>query len=183
MADKRKTGAADKRIKTRDKVFPNASAEVFQTGGGGFAPVPRAVPMVATLINLIGGKENAGPLYQVLWAYDWGQGIIEVKSPRALLFQAGYTGTSGRADRTWHERVAILERLGFVRTAASGIEKYGYILLVDPYLAVLRLADAPPPDVVVPGEWMMAFESLAMEFNVDLAAIRQRADAPEEDDA
>lgn len=167
--------AAKKREAKRELVFPDCGHETFKTTGGGFAQVPRVVPLVAALINEIGGRENAGSLYQVLWAHDWGQGIVEVKSPRSLLFQAGYTGSTGRADRTWQERVAILVSLGLVQTRPSGIEQHGFILLRDPYRAVLDLHDRNPNRI--PKNWMLAFDSFAMDYNVDLRAARTREGA------
>jgi hypothetical protein len=47
--------------------------------------------------------------------------------------------TSGRALRTWQERMALLETLGFIRSQTIANQKYRYVLMVDPATAVATL--------------------------------------------
>lgn len=139
--------AKSKRLEVRDQLWPDAANCVFDPSDAktkGYAQIPRLVPLVARLINEIGGRENAGNLYQVLWVHDWGQALVEVRSFKSLLYQAGYNGKGSRAERTWQERVKIMRDLGFIRTARKGLDDIGYILLVDPRFAVRNLEKRLP---------------------------------------
>lgn len=168
--------AVKKRLALRDQLFQDAAAEVFDPSDRatkGYAQVPRVVPIVARLINDSDGPENAGPLYQVLWAQDWGQGILEVRSYRQLLYEAGYNAKGNRVERTWEERVQILDRLGFIRTAERGLDRFGYILLVDPHIAVLKLV-ASRPRLPALKQWLPQFRLVCEQWGIDLAAYQAR---------
>ena len=171
--------ATRKRLNTRGQLWPEAGDLVFDPSNRatkGYAQVPRVVPIVARLINEIGGAEKAGPLYQVLWAQDWGQGIVEVKSFRSLLYEAGYQGKGPRVERTWEERINILRNLGFIKTAARGLEKHGFILMLDPHLAVLKLnaAELSANQRTALDGWMVQFRIVCEQWGVDLAAYQER---------
>lgn len=178
------TNAAAKRERIRDKLWPNASERVFVSKRSkGFAQIPRVVPLVARLINEIGGSENAGPLYQVLWSQDWGQGIVEVRSSKALLYLAGYSGAGSRADRTWRERIRILTSLGFVETGKVGLDEDAYLLLIDPHIAVLALQKRAQrilkkPDQKLLEEWLVHFELFTEQWGIALDDYRKVTSLP-----
>jgi hypothetical protein len=167
--------ATEKRLKTRDTLWPDVGPIVFDTSDKairGYARIPRVVPMVARLINAVGGSENAGALYQTLWAQDWGQGIVEVKSFRTLLYEAGYAGKGSRVERTWHERIDILKKLGFIKTARKGLDECAYILLIDPHIAVLKLINnkvLSTTDGKVFEEWFKTFELVCEQWGISLS--------------
>lgn len=52
-------------------------------------------------------------------------------------YAAGYWGPRGQ--RSWRERMSILENSGFIRSKSLGNRKYGYVLIVHPVVAVERL--------------------------------------------
>jgi hypothetical protein len=153
MAVKRKI--ADRRLDRRNALWPDAEGLVFQPGGGGWARIPRTVPMIASLIDLLGGKEKAGRLYVALWAHEYGDGFVEVQDPAQVAFEAGYM--TGRAERTFDERVALLEKLGFLRAATNGVRAHGFLLLLDPHVVVRQLRVDDPTRV--PKTWWRAFEA------------------------
>lgn len=172
--------AASKRTSTRNTLWPNSEAWVFIPGHSkGFAQIPRVVPLVARLINELGGKENAGSLYQVLWSHDWGQGIVEIRNSKALLYEAGYATKGGRAERTWRERLAILRSLWLVVPGGLEYDDESHLLLIDPHLAVLELqcrrnqADAKIPASTF-DPWFRTFSVFCEAWGVDLAQYSQR---------
>jgi hypothetical protein len=131
--------------------------------------------MAARLINEIGGAENAGSLYQVLWAQDWGQGIVEVRSAAGLLYEAGYSGKGTRVQRTWLERMKILKGLGFVRTAPRGLEEHGFILLIDPSWAVIKLeAGLSDEHKASFDTWMVQFRIVCRQWGIDLESYKAK---------
>lgn len=173
--------ASTKRRSKRDLLWPDAADLVFDPSDRaftkGYAQVPRVVPLVARLANELESPVNAGPLYQVLWAQDWGQGIVEVRSFKQLLYEAGYTGRGTRIERTWDERIKILKKLELIRTAPRGLDNYGFLLLVDPYLASLRLAGSTYGPRM--SAWLVQFKLFCEQWGVDLAAYQARLDAME----
>lgn len=174
------TEAKKKRVEIRRELWPAGDCLVFDPSDKktkGYAQVPRVVPLVACLINEIGGRENAGSLYQAVWAHDWGQGIVEVRSFKALLHQAGYSGKGSRAERTWRERIRILKKYGFIYTAAKGLDDIGYILLIDPHIAVLSLWRSLPEDADTKAlsGWFEQFRLFCLDWGVDLKAFEKRA--------
>ena len=157
-----------RRRAVREKIWPDAKQVIFDVedrATKGYFRAPRCVPMVASLINEL-SRENAGPLYVELWAQNRGQSLVEPES-RETMYRAGYT-TRGRLERTWRERIKILVENGFVRTSVKGLNEHGYVLLLDPHLAVLRLAQVGLPGNV-DGSWMEIFKQLCDQSGVDLS--------------
>lgn len=173
--------AAQKRETLREQYWPGSSNRIFPVNSKnakGYARVPRVVPLVAALVNDLGGKLNAGSLYQVLWAQDWGEGVIEIKSYKRLLYEAGYSGANSRAHRTWQERLKVLTRHGFVETAKDRFDEHGCLLLVDPYLAVVKLehdrAGLSKDDGKKFDRWFEYFKEFSLHWGIDLDAHRKR---------
>jgi len=179
--------AVKKRQNTRDRLWPDAASVIFDPSDRttkGYSQVPRVVPIVARLINEIGGPENAGSLYQVLWAQEWGQGIVEVRSYRQLLYEAGYSAKGSRIERTWQERIRILENLGFIRTARRGLDDHAYILLIDPHLAVVQLETAlPSVHKATFGPWREQFSLVCEQWGIDLDEFRTKLEDLRQRDA
>lgn len=124
--------------------------------------MPRTVPMIASLIDLMGGRENAGRLYVTLWAYEYGDGFVEVPDPAQLALEAGYF--TNRAERTFAERVNLLKNFGFVRSAPSGLRDHGFILLLDPHRVVTNIRTKKPDQV--PDSWWSAFQNRCTNIGI-----------------
>ncbi len=121
--------------------------------------------MIASLIDMLGGKEKAGKLYVTLWAHEYGDGFVEVQDPAQVAFEAGYM--TSRAERTFEERIALLEALGFLRTASNGVRAHGFLLLLDPHAVVEQLRAKDPAGV--PKVWWLAFEARCAAVGIALA--------------
>ena len=105
--------------------------------------MPRTIPMIASLLDEIsGGRTKPGRVYVVLWAYEFGDGFVDLPDPARLALEAGYT--TNRAERTLIERFVELRNFGFIRSAALGTREFGHILLLDPHRAVASLRAAQP---------------------------------------
>lgn len=157
-----------RRRAVRDEIWPDAKQVIFDVedrATKGYFRAPRCVPMVASLINEL-GRENAGPLYIELWAQNRGQSLVEPE-PRLTMYRAGYT-TRSRLERTWRERMKILVERGFVKTSEKGLDEHGYVLLLDPHLAVLRLSQTGLPDSI-DRAWMGIFRQLCEQSGVELS--------------
>lgn len=72
-------------------------------------------------------------------------------------YAAGYTGS--RAVRTWHERMLLLQELGFIKSKHVGNQRYKLVFVVDPLVAITRLREAGK----VPDSWWEAYTLRLME--------------------
>ena len=126
--------------------------------------MPRTVPMIAALVDELCGRDKPGRLYITLWAYEFGDGFVEVPDPAALAMEAGYI--TNRAERTFNERIAILRDLGFVRTARLGLREHGFVLLLDPH-PILAAMQRHKPDSI-PERWWTAFTARCAAIGIPL---------------
>jgi hypothetical protein len=136
--------------------------------------------MVSTLIDELSAKDRPGRLYLALWSYDYGDGYVEVPDPARIALEAGYT--SGRAERTFVERMKTLRDLGFIRARALGSREFGHVLLRDPHRVVLELHASSPSRI--PDIWWSAFQARCSSIGVELSlyeaeiAAKQNESAP-----
>jgi hypothetical protein len=163
--------AAARRIAHRDALWPDAADVAFRRTRGGWTQMPRTVPMIASLIDQLGGKNKAGRLYIALWSYDYGDGFVEVRDPVLMAGEAGYV--TGRAERTFAERMRELEELGFIRTAEIGAREFGFALLLDPHIAVAKLRQRRP--AAVPAKWWSAFVARCTSIGLGIPEVEGAA--------
>lgn len=132
------TAGSKKREKLRREFWPNEDAWTMTNEVGWFR-APRTLPLILQLINSqqISGSTNPGNVYLELLARHIDNGVVEMSSESEHAFAAGYTGS--RAIRSWQERMQILEKSGFIKTSAIGNQKYKYVLLVHPTVAMQKL--------------------------------------------
>jgi len=149
-------------------LWANAEEEVFQPLKGGWAQVPRTLPMIASLIDELGGREKPGRLYLALWSYDFGEGYIEVPDPARVALEAGYT--SNRAERTFSERMKILRDQGFIKAKALGAREFGHVLLVDPHRVVVALRASSPERIAE--AWWSTFEARCSAIGISLLELQ-----------
>lgn len=132
--------AKDRRERIKNEFW---SAETAWTGEGekGWFRAPRTLPLVLTLLSQkeISGRLDPGRVYLDLLARHRDSGIVDMVSDGEHSFAAGYPGTRG--NRTWKERMKLLETLGFIKSRASGNFQYGQVLLIHPTIAVQRLRE------------------------------------------
>lgn len=143
MADK--SGVAKRREEIRQQHF---ETEELWTGEGekGWFSVPRSLPLVLALLSSkeISKKHDPSSVYLELLSRQRGEGVIEMAHEDEHAFAAGYVGT--RAVRTWQERMKILEENGFIKTLQVGNQRYKYVAIVHPTIAVQRLREGKKVD-------------------------------------
>ena len=108
----------------------------------GFFCAPRTLPLVLRALGLkkVSGSQDPGPVYLELLSRHWGEGVIEMTHEEDHAYAAGYS--SGRATRTWRDRMRILERQGFIKVRKSGLRDFAQVLLIHPTLGMQGLYDA-----------------------------------------
>jgi hypothetical protein len=125
---------------TRNEHWPGARAWLSEPEVGFFL-APRTLPLVLGLLNSkkLSGVQDLSATYLELFASHTGQGVIHISSYEEHAFRAGYY--SNRAERTWTERMAVLEELGFIKSVPSAKRRFGIVLLTHPTLAIAALRE------------------------------------------
>lgn len=149
---------SERRLKLRKEFWPDEHPWTGRNEKGWF-PSPRTLPLVLALLGSkeLSGKCDPSKVYLELLARHISDGVIEMAHEGEHAFAAGYVGN--RAVRTWHERVRLLEKNGFIKTKAKGNQLFGWVLLVHPTAAVQRLRDAGK----VPERWWDAYRGRRIE--------------------
>jgi hypothetical protein len=105
----------------------------------------------------LSGGRDISRVYLELLARHMDGGVVEIGNESDHAYAAGYIGT--RAGRTWHERMELLENLGFIKSKRIGNQKYKLLLVVNPIFAVSELREKGR----VPEEWWEAYTLRLME--------------------
>jgi hypothetical protein len=151
------TAGADRRAQLKEHYWPQD--EAWNGAGAGWFKGPRTLPLILALLsdkNLTAGRDISR-VYLELLSRHFDGGVIEMGNEADHAFAAGYTGS--RAVRTWHERVQLLQELGFIKSKHVGNQRYKLVFLVDPLVAITRLREAGR----APDSWWEAYLLRLME--------------------
>jgi hypothetical protein len=143
-----------KRRDLREELWPGQRAWLSEREKG-FFMAPRTLPLLMNLLDLkkVGGNLAPSSVYLELLSRHRSDGFIEVGFEEDHAAAAGYTGS--QAKRAWRNRMAILEKHGFIKVKPSLGRQYGYVLLVHPSIAVSEMRAKG----LVPDEWWEAYRA------------------------
>ena len=165
----KRTGGAEKRERIRNEFFKDEDAWTGENEKGWFK-APRTLPLILELLSskeLSGNYDPSGVYLELLSRHIDG-GIVEMTDEAAHAYGAGYFGP--RAVRSWHERMKVLEKNGFILTKRIGNQRYKYVLIVHPTVAVQRLRERAKVNDVL---WD-AFRARQIEVKDDTYEERQK---------
>lgn len=103
----------------------------------GFATIPRTMPLIMNVIDVLTKNKPAGRVYFVLWCRTFDQAFLVIDNPVTLADEAGFTGE--RALSTWKDRMRALVDLGFIDAKEGPTGAFHYVLLLNPHKAVWPL--------------------------------------------
>ncbi len=126
-------------LKKRQTLWPDLGEEMFwnwkKKDVYGFGTIPRTMPYFFKIMDELAPGKRISGTYFALWCRLWDEtGLLKVVNPIELAWESGFSGQ--RALSTWRSRMKILEDLGFIQSKPLGDEKYGFIVLLNPYLVV-----------------------------------------------
>jgi hypothetical protein len=150
----KKTPKADEREAIRRKFWPNERAWITSRRKGYFN-APRSLPLVFELLKskkINTKRVDLSLTYLALWARLLGEGVVEITNEHEVAYDAGYSGE--RQRRTWRERMALLEELGFIKSKQIAGQPYRYVLMIDPAVAVAKFER----DGLVDPEWLDTYQ-------------------------
>jgi hypothetical protein len=128
---------AEKRTELRKRIFPNvAETDLWlRQKSTGFTTIPRALPLLLTLMDRLSKGKPVSGTYLELWCRMFDECFLNLK-PREMAFHAGFSGQ--RAEQTWAERMKILEKLEFIKTQPGPEGELSFAVVLNPYKVIKR---------------------------------------------
>ena len=130
----------DKRSSMRENAFPELDPNRVwdiknKTRTKGFTPIPRTMPLIGAIIDLMAGKgKPVSTAYLELWCRTDEQGFVILNKQSEVAFASGYSGERGVT--TWKQRVRRIEELGFISTKPGTAGDLHYVQIWNPYLVI-----------------------------------------------
>ncbi len=147
-----KSGAAARREQIAKQFWPKEDLWTGDNEKGWFAS-PRTLPLIVALLaskSISPRKQNPSSVYLELLSRQLGEGVVEMVHEADHAFASGYEGQ--RAVRTWHERMKLLEQIGFIKIEKVG-NRFKYVGIIHPTTAIQKLRDKGK----VPENWWKAY--------------------------
>lgn len=123
----------------RTKLFPDIADDQIwdRRSKTGFATVPRAMPILMVLMDELSPRKPVSAVFLSLWCRAWDNPLVKLGNQFVeIAAEAGFTGQ--RAVHSLNDRLAILERVGMVKFAEGPGGRFGYALLLNPYLVLKK---------------------------------------------
>lgn len=97
----------------------------------GFTTIPRSMGLILTIMDEMTKGKPVSSTYIELWCRTFDEMVVQLSKARELATHSGFSGQ--RAERTWRDRMRILEKLGFILIAGGPSGAMSYALLLNPY--------------------------------------------------
>jgi len=139
MSTKRANRMTDKRLRLREKFWPDIGEEELWLRNitKGFATIPRGLSLISRVMDALSPGKPLSSTYVTLWCYVFDEMTVTIQKPRQMALESGFKGQ--RAENTWGNRMKKLEELGFIKTKAGVSGNFHYTLLLNPYKVVKAL--------------------------------------------
>lgn len=125
------------------KFWPHIEDDEVWRAKGGYAQIPRVMPIVLAIADNLSGGQAVSKTYLELWCRSFEEGLVVTSNHQELAFFAGFSGQ--RAQRTWLERMRKLKELGFILTQNGPAGEFSYCLLLNPYKVIQRHYESKTP--------------------------------------
>jgi hypothetical protein len=100
----------------------------------GFMTVPRTMPLVLSIMDDMAGGRPVSSTYLELWSRSSDECLVILSKHRDMAFHAGFCGQRG--ERTWCDRMKLLQELGFIDIKPGPSGQVSYALIYNPYLVI-----------------------------------------------
>lgn len=171
-------GIADRRKRLRDNLWPDLDDEDLwlRQNRVGFTTIPRTFQLIGRILDQEAGKgAPVSATYLTLWCWVFDEGFVEIRTPRELAYESGFSGPRGEA--TWRARMRKLEELGVIAIKPGLAGDFQYVLMYDPFKAISKLFDGRDHDTAVTS----LLNRLISVGALDEADLLQEEDWSEED--
>jgi hypothetical protein len=139
--------ASERRRRLRDNLWADLDEKNLwlRKRRVGFTTIPRTIGLIGRILDQLSGK--GFPLFETylaLWCWVFDEAFVEVRNPRELAYEAGFSGT--KAEATWRNRMRKLEELGFIAIKPGLLGEFQYVLMYDPIKVINRIYSDRPQD-------------------------------------
>ncbi len=117
----------------RDRLWPDVTEDNLwiRQNSKGFATIPRTMPLMMSIMDQMSKNKPVSAAYFELFCRGFDDCMIVLNKPKEMAFHAGFDGQRG--ERTWRERIKILEQLGFIKLKEGPSGSMSYALILNPY--------------------------------------------------
>jgi len=145
MARSRNKAIVQQQVALRKKLWPLVEDKDLWLPNErtGFVTMPRAMPILLTIMDGMAQGRRVSTTYLDLWCRVMDEMFVQIQSPAAMAFAAGFEGERG--VRTWRERMLWLKSEGFIDTRPGPAGDMSYAILFNPYHVIRRHYDAKYP--------------------------------------
>lgn len=132
LTKKSRSKVAAKKLELRDRLWPNLDKKLLwhRSEKVGFVTIPRALPLVMTIMDDMANNRPLSATYLDLWCHSWDDSFVGVTKPREHAFAAGFNGQ--RAEASWTAHMRLLEAFGFIQAKPGVSGAFNYALLLNP---------------------------------------------------
>jgi hypothetical protein len=129
---------AKRQLELRNRLWPEAvtSPEWLWSRHthDGFTTLPKAMPLMLGIMDDLANGQPVSMTYLDLWCRTFDESFVTLSKPREMSFHAGFAGQ--RAERTWKQRLKILDDLHFINLKEGPSGPASYALLYNPYKVI-----------------------------------------------
>lgn len=131
---------SERRKQLREQLWPQMSDNSLwlRKQRQGFTTIPRTMSLIGRIMDQRSGK--GFPLqqtYLTLWCWVFDEGLVEIRNPREIAFESGFSGPRG--ETTWRSRMRRLQELGFIMSKAGLTGEFQFVLLLNPIQVIEKL--------------------------------------------
>ena len=156
-----------RRLARRNSIWDDAEPHIYnRKEESGFITIPRTLPLVCTLLKILGEKNDPSRVYFELWCRQRDDGFVEIDDGDEVAAAAGFYRGSTRRVRSLREALDQLEKLGFIRISGKGPRKYAFILILHPHDVVQRIKHEHPD--WIPDWWWSLFSLRVQDIGAKL---------------
>lgn len=106
----------------------------------GFSTIPRTMPLIQRIMDDMSNGKPVSGTYLELWCRSFDGDFVTLSKPIEMAFHSGFTGQRG--ERTWKDRLKILDKLKFISLKAGPSGPASYALIFNPYHVIRDHHDA-----------------------------------------
>jgi hypothetical protein len=110
----------------------------LRTQNHGFTTIPRTMSIILRIIDKLSDK--GAPLsatYLALWCFVFDEAFVEIRNPKEMVFEAGFSGARG--ENTWRLRMRKLVSLGFLKSRSGVAGEFQYVLILNPIKVIASI--------------------------------------------
>jgi hypothetical protein len=127
---------AKRQLDLRNRLWPDVPADWLWSRHthDGFTTMPKGLPLIMGIMDDLAKGQPVSSTYIELWCRTFDENFVVLSKPREMAFHAGFDGQ--RAERTWRQRLQILDQLHFIALAEGPSGPASYALIYNPYKVI-----------------------------------------------